>query len=490
MRPTRGCRRAATWLALAGALGLGLVPPAASASPTTQEQLDGVTDDLQGADASRGSSAAAVDVAVRAVQEADAQLPGARAAVQGAREEQAAATAEREAARARLSELRAAQAAAEAALRRAQEAVAAAERTVARVARAVYTDRVNTPSVEVFFSGRPLTEVVDRAFVGRRVLQAQSDALDDLERARAERTRRTAEVTRLADDAQETAGAAEAALARSRAARQEAEAAQAEVEALSARRSEALAVAEAGRAADEARYAALQQESAALEARLAAEAEAARQAEEARRAEAARQAEAARAAEAARQAEAARAAEAARQAEAARSRRTTAPAPRPAPAPPPRAAAPAPAPPAARSAPTSSGGVLSRPAPGRLSSGFGYRTHPIYGDRRMHAGQDFAAPTGTPVRAAAAGRVVQAVSNPGATSGYGSIVVVDHGVVGGQALATTYAHLSSVSVRAGQRVERGQLVGAVGSTGGSTGPHLHFEVRVAGTPVDPRRYLG
>ncbi len=116
-----------------------------------------------------------------------------------------------------------------------------------------------------------------------------------------------------------------------------------------------------------------------------------------------------------------------------------------------------------------------------VTSGFGYRTHPIYGTRRLHAGIDLDGDTGDPVFAAAAGTVVSA----GAQGGYGSCVIVDHG----SGLATLYAHLSSISVTAGASVAAGQRVGAVGSTGASTGPHLHFEVREDGTPVNPVPYL-
>ena len=127
-------------------------------------------------------------------------------------------------------------------------------------------------------------------------------------------------------------------------------------------------------------------------------------------------------------------------------------------------------------------GQLSVPISGaRLTSQFGPRVHPIFGTQRLHAGVDWAVPTGTPVRAAAAGRVVHA----GDRGGYGRTVIIDHG----GSLATLYAHLSVVSVGNGQNVERGQVIGAVGSTGFSTGPHLHFEVRVAGNPVDPLPYL-
>ena len=127
-------------------------------------------------------------------------------------------------------------------------------------------------------------------------------------------------------------------------------------------------------------------------------------------------------------------------------------------------------------------GVLSVPIPGApITSGFGPRVHPIYGDVRVHTGIDFGASYGTPIRAAADGVVVSA----GPLGGYGNATVIDHG----NGLATLYGHQSSIAVAPGQRVSRGQVIGYVGCTGLCTGPHLHFEVRVQGTPVDPMQYL-
>jgi murein DD-endopeptidase MepM/ murein hydrolase activator NlpD len=122
-------------------------------------------------------------------------------------------------------------------------------------------------------------------------------------------------------------------------------------------------------------------------------------------------------------------------------------------------------------------GRLQRPVEGRISSGFGYRIHPIYKVRKMHTGIDICASSGTPIHASADGVVVHAAR----WGGYGNCVILDHG--GG--LATLYAHCSSLAVSAGQKVKQGQTIGRVGSTGLSTGPHLHFEVRKDGTPVDP-----
>ena len=126
-------------------------------------------------------------------------------------------------------------------------------------------------------------------------------------------------------------------------------------------------------------------------------------------------------------------------------------------------------------------GLLAAPVPGAITSTFGPRRHPIFGTTRMHTGIDFSGTTGTPVRSAADGIVVVA----GDRGGYGTTVVVDHG----NGLATLYAHQSRVAVAPGAAVARGAVIGYVGSSGYSTAPHLHFEVRSKGTPVDPQRYL-
>ncbi len=130
---------------------------------------------------------------------------------------------------------------------------------------------------------------------------------------------------------------------------------------------------------------------------------------------------------------------------------------------------------------TPTGGFLLRPVDGPIVSGFGPRLHPVYGVVKLHAGDDIDAELGTPVRAAAAGVVVAA----GWQGGYGNAVVIDHG----DGLTTLYGHMEVLEVRVGQRVGAGTEIGLAGQTGVATGPHLHFEVRIAGAPVDPTPYL-
>lgn len=127
------------------------------------------------------------------------------------------------------------------------------------------------------------------------------------------------------------------------------------------------------------------------------------------------------------------------------------------------------------------GGQFLWPTAGAMTSPYGYRTHPIFGDTRLHTGIDIGGAYGNPVVAAD----TATVSYVGVMSGYGNVVILDHG--GG--LATTYNHLSAQYVSSGATVQRGTSIGAVGCTGYCTGPHLHFEVRVNGSPVDPMPYL-
>ena len=127
------------------------------------------------------------------------------------------------------------------------------------------------------------------------------------------------------------------------------------------------------------------------------------------------------------------------------------------------------------------GRTLLWPVTGPISSPFGPRINPIFDTPEFHTGIDIAVDYGLPVKAAEAGQVVSA----GLMEGYGNVVIVDHG----GALATLYAHMSSLSVHAGQKVARGEQLGAIGCTGLCTGPHLHFETRIGGTPVQPLNLL-
>ena len=121
------------------------------------------------------------------------------------------------------------------------------------------------------------------------------------------------------------------------------------------------------------------------------------------------------------------------------------------------------------------------PVRGEITAGFGQRLDPFSGEGAFHSGVDISSRYGTRVEASADGLVLQA----GSYSGYGNEILIDHGL----GLKTKYAHLSKISVLVGQEVVRGQVIGAVGMTGRATGPHLHYEVIVNGTPVNPTKYL-
>lgn len=144
-----------------------------------------------------------------------------------------------------------------------------------------------------------------------------------------------------------------------------------------------------------------------------------------------------------------------------------------------------PTPPAPPRAVRGGDGALATPVAGPVTSPYGMRTHPLTGEHKLHDGTDFGAACGTPVRAAADGMVDERYFN----AGYGNRVVIDHGSTSDEALTTTYNHLTRGVVAVGERVRRGQVVGYVGSTGYSTGCHLHFMVLRGGDPVDPMGWL-
>lgn len=128
-----------------------------------------------------------------------------------------------------------------------------------------------------------------------------------------------------------------------------------------------------------------------------------------------------------------------------------------------------------------SSGKFMWPVRGRITSGFGYRRHPLWGGSNFHTGIDIANSYGTSIRAADSGEVIFS----GWWDGYGKAVVIDHG----RTFSTVYGHLSRIYVRSGQVVNKGQVVGLLGSSGYSTGPHLHFEIRKNGKPMNPKKWL-
>ncbi len=126
-----------------------------------------------------------------------------------------------------------------------------------------------------------------------------------------------------------------------------------------------------------------------------------------------------------------------------------------------------------------------KPIQGRITSPFGWRTHPIFNSRSFHSGIDIGGPNYGEIRASNSGKVIYS----GWYGGYGKVVIIEHGIINGKPITTLYAHMSSITVSNGQRVNKGQVIGKEGTTGYSTGPHCHFEVRVNGQPNNPLNYI-
>lgn len=126
-----------------------------------------------------------------------------------------------------------------------------------------------------------------------------------------------------------------------------------------------------------------------------------------------------------------------------------------------------------------------RPVQGKITSPFGSRMHPIFKRKIFHSGIDIGAPYGTPIRAANSGRIMFV----GWYSGYGKVIIINHGNINGIPTTTLYAHMSTTIAKQGASVVKGDVIGKVGTTGYSTGPHLHFEVRQKGNPVNPLNFI-
>lgn len=126
-----------------------------------------------------------------------------------------------------------------------------------------------------------------------------------------------------------------------------------------------------------------------------------------------------------------------------------------------------------------------KPIQGRITSPFGWRTHPIFNTRTFHSGVDIGGPNQGAIKASNSGKVIYT----GWYGGYGKVVILEHGIFNGKPVTTLYAHMSKIAVANGAMVQRGQVLGYEGTTGYSTGPHCHFEVRVNGQPNNPLSYI-
>jgi len=442
----------------------------------TPEQRETARREAQAAEDLEGSSAA-VQAAAASLRAVAAQLPAARTDVDRARGELAGA-------KARAASARAAVVRAERALAAARADTVAAGRRVDKgraginaLARRTYQRGALSELRDVMDADDP-EDVLVRAGLLRSVFRSRNDVLTRLTADRLALSRTRADVAaeeRALERARDGANRVET---RARAVTVRVETASQRVTDLIARRQAALVVAESLRTQDQRDYRDAQAASEALAERIREAARRAAAAAAKARAEAAARARAeaaarARAAAAAAAAERRRSAAQAAAAAAARKRNER----------PPRLVAPRRPPPPDRVAQDS--GLMRWPTPGQLTSRFGVRAHPIFGDFRFHAGIDISGAEGAGLRAAEAGVVILA----GDGGGYGNLTVISHGIMNGKDVTTSYAHQSAIYVSEGQVVGRGDLIGALGSTGNSTGPHLHFEVRRDGDPVDPLDYV-
>jgi murein DD-endopeptidase MepM/ murein hydrolase activator NlpD len=406
-------------------------------------------------------STAAVQAAGAELARVAAALPGAEREVNVARGELAGARAKAAAARAEAERAEAARVAAAAEVDAADAEVVRSRGEVVALARMAY-QRGRLGDLRDVMAATGPQDALERTEMLRSVFRNGTTSLDRVTSARLALSGKRAQLVVEEKAAAAAKQEADAQEARATQLTLDAEAAVQRVQQLIGERQSALAQAESLRAADRRAYDQAQADSRALAERI-------RRAEEEARAKAAAERAAAerraREAAAAAQREAAAAAAAAAQREAAaRASRSGTQAPPP------------PPPPAARN---DTGWLW--PGNGRLTSRFGWRAHPIFGDRRFHAGIDLGGGYGAPVLATESGVVIYS----GSASGYGTLVVISHG----DRISSAYAHMSALLVREGQMVSRGQTIGRIGNEGNSTGPHLHFEIRLSGNPVDPLNYV-
>jgi murein DD-endopeptidase MepM/ murein hydrolase activator NlpD len=426
---------------------LALTP--AGSADELHERKDRVESQIDGAQEHLHHSTAELKAAGERLLRAEGELTAARATLVQTRGELVAARALDERMQVEL-------AAAEADLDAARAALAYSDAKVARrenALRAVVVQQhasggTDLMAISTVLSTQDTDDLTQKLTSYESVLNAQSATLSRLAASQVTQEVQETAFEKLRRDVAAKRAAAAANLEEKARLEAQAEQTAAEIKKLVTVRSRARAAAASARAEDERQLHQLEAERASIGELLR------QRAEEARR----------------RAAEAAAAAAAAREAAGESSGAGDQPATRPAP--------PAPAAP-------SGGSGLSSPVDGYLTSSYGMRFHPIYKVWKLHDGTDFGAGCGTPVRAAADGTVVSMYYN----GGYGNRVIIDHGLRGGVGLGTTYNHLSSYSASVGQRVQRGEVIGYVGTTGASTGCHLHFMVFENGATVDPMKWL-
>jgi murein DD-endopeptidase MepM/ murein hydrolase activator NlpD len=409
-------------------------------------QVETLTGDLH-------ETSSRLSAAYNALQQTQAQIPGAEAALAQAQATEAAAIAEEERARTALEVAQAKEERARDELARTTEAIEATRDDVARFAAQIYQEQGGVGELAIAMEATTPQEFADRLAMVDTVMDVQHGQIGRLNTAKADQAAQEALLEALRVEKQQAQAEAQAALERATSARAAADAAKRQLDELAAQQQAQAQTLEAEKAATEAELVTAEAEQKRLEAVLA---EIARQAKLKAEREAKARAEREAKARAAREA-------------AARASRNNSGSPAPAPAP-----APAPS------------GVMTSPCPSGcwVSSEFGMRFHPILQRSQLHAGRDYAGNTGTPVVAAASGRIISA----GYAGGAGNTIMIDHGLERGVSLVSVYKHLNGFAVRSGS-VRKGQVIGYIGSTGLSTGPHLHFETYEDGVPRDPRRWL-
>lgn len=385
------------------------------------------------------------------------QLPGAKAALEKAEEVRGAAQRHDAEMTRQLKAAEAAAALKATQVRKTQNKIDDTESLVGRVAARAYREGAFTDDLTAALTGDNFQDSAQRLIAANTAMRLQKSSLDRLQQQQAVMATMKERLDAVEEEVEQLRQQAAKALAAARAAEKDATAKKEAVEQLVADRQAATETIKARKAEEEAELAKLKQESDALAAEMRRIAE-----EERRRAEAERRRR--------------EAAERAR-AEARKAKKGTRPktSPRTAPKTAPKGRVPVP----------SGKGRLMRPVAGPITSPYGWRIHPIYKTRRMHTGTDFGGGCGKPIRAAENGRIVRT----GWAGGYGKQILMSNGLIGGKVITTSYNHLSSFAVSNGAMVRRGQVIGYVGTTGASTGCHLHFEVFVNGGRINPMRYL-
>lgn len=455
-----------------------LGPPLAHADDLTERkrQIDAEVEQLR-ADLTETSEELAE--AVVALRRAELELPGARSAAAKSRGELAAAQAREAGLEARLKEAQADVVRAENELAAVLVDIDSSRDLVGGIARNAYQNG-RSSELSVLLAAESPQELANRLAIVKSTMTSENAALGRLSAARVDLAGQQAALIAERAEIADLEAQAGRQVEKTAAAASAAEAARAEVERLVATSRAATVRIERERGAEERRVAEMEAESQQLQAVLVERARLAREAaERARKEEAARRARAAAEAQAREAAAAAEREAEVRAAAVARAAAEDTERSEPEPEPEPEVEI-------EREVMSNAvGGDLLPPVSGYLTSSFGMRTHPVTGVYKLHDGTDYGAGCGTPIRAAGAGEVIWATDK----GGYGNQVAIDHGMVDGVNLVTSYSHLSRFAVGSGADVDRGEVIGYVGTTGYSTGCHLHLMVYEDGGVVDPMTWF-